>query len=720
MHIAAHVKAKLALLESIPSDTLIGDYLYGVDFLPDAKSNVLRSIDGGQAYAGRYAKAVVFHLQNEATARVVEYKIGPIKAFPLGSSVPVAAMRLPGNYARSTSLPATMRPTIDTEFVLMGEVVAAAMGQLTNLTRVSYGTTYEQGDMTWTDSAPRGFTKATRQTWIWLMWSREGMYALPMGLSMLIDHKSLDASAWRVLQLSYNGQGPFNSVAALADAFNSGKLSILNYPAPPSGTPAAPLWSSMRRRGNVRPLETLEPPKTINPGGLRYVVQGRQVAWLSWTMHLGHELIAGLKFNDIRFRGQRIVYELALQDAYASYSGASAIQSLSQYNDAGWGMGWSAKQLIPGVDCPAHATMVDMHFFAKGSVGTARRSICIWEQPDNIPIMRHYDKDWEGGSGYSFAAGMPRTALVVRTTSNVFNYDYYYSYIFYPEGTIKVEATASGYLQAELNPSTAALRGAEAKFHSPVRKFTSGSLHDHLFSYKVDLDVLGQRNSLMRKEIKVGTFAVPWNFDGKLSKMKYVDTVKVLAEGPLSWMNVDPARPVTLAFVNETRTNSWGQVRSYGFQLGATATQLLDDSVAWMPSQQWTKYNIAVTQRKESEAKSGYPLYDMQAPQDAVVNFDSYLNGESLVNQDLVAWVMIGNIHIPTSEDIPATTTAHTSLSFLIRPMNYFDESPAIDLTRRFHKTGNLYPATTATNIDTVNTPLSARCFDGTTVVEEY
>jgi diamine oxidase len=182
-------------------------------------------------------------------------------------------------------------------------------------------------------------------------------------------------------------------------------------------------------------------------------------------------------------------------------------------------------------------------------------------------------------------------------------------------------------------------------------------------------------------------------------------------------MNVDPAHPVSLAFVNGSlATNKWGQLRSYGFQLGATVTQMLDDSVPWMPSQQWTKYNIAVTQRKDSEAKSGYPLYDMQAPADAVVNFDSYINGESLDNEDLVAWIMIGNVHIPSSEDIPVTTTAHTELSFFIKPFNYFDESPAIDLSKRIIKTGTLYPDTPSVNIDKVNTPLASRCFDGTPV----
>ncbi len=38
-----------------------------------------------------------------------------------------------------------------------------------------------------------------------------------------------------------------------------------------------------------------------------------QVHWLSWDLHIGHTILAGIYFNDIRFRNQTIIYELALQ-----------------------------------------------------------------------------------------------------------------------------------------------------------------------------------------------------------------------------------------------------------------------------------------------------------------------------------------------------------------------------------------------------------------------
>ena len=57
------------------------------------------------------------------------------------------------------------------------------------------------------------------------------------------------------------------------------------------------------------------------------------------------------------------------------------------------------------------------------------------------------------------------------------------------------------------------------------------------------------------------------------------------------------------------------------------------------------------------------------------------MDDDSIVNEDLVAWVTIGAMHIPHSEDLPNTATAANSANFFIRPFNYFDEDPSIGST---------------------------------------
>ena len=64
------------------------------------------------------------------------------------------------------------------------------------------------------------------------------------------------------------------------------------------------------------------------------------------------------------------------------------------------------------------------------------------------------------------------------------------------------------------------------------------------------------------------------------------------------------------------------------------------------------------------------------------VDFREYLlDDDPILNEDLVAWVTIGAMHVPHSEDLPNTATAANSANFFIRPFNYFDEDPSIGST---------------------------------------
>jgi len=714
--IGSFVRRNLNLQEE--EETLASDWLFAIDSYPDDKQTILNHLDGTASYAGRYARAVVYHLSSALNPRVVEYKVGPIASFPIANNVVVTAIAQPGTLAGNPNIPANMRPVSAKEYELFEPLIADALaGPLLNLTLTSYNESYADGNLYWTDSAPRGYQRDTRQSWVWLLWYAEGMYALPVGLELLIDHKSLNSSDWAIIQLSYNSQGPWNSPEALGAAFNAGNVAVATY-FRPRPTSDAPLFSSLRRRGAIRNGADKPAPSIIAQGGARYVLDGNQVQWMNWDFHIGYELVTGFNFHDIRFRGERIVYELALQDAYAAYSGSTAIQSLSQYSDHGWFAGSKGFELMPGVDCPLFAKYIDQVYFQDGKAKVNKRALCVWEQPEGMAVLRHYDQHFSG-DGFTFRAGYLKTALVVRTTAAVFNYDYYYSYIFHLDGTIEVAAGASGYLQAAFVPSTAALKAKDALFAMTVHNFTQGNLHDHMWGFKIDLDILGTSNRLKKSEVKVGTFDLPWNYGGSNRVMKYVEKTDVTREGiDLSTMNVRPETPTSFHFHNHAAaSNAWGNMRSYTVQIPSTIHQMLDARAPWMPAEQWTKYNLAVTVRKDSESHSCRVLYDMQAPAEPLLNFDSYLmNNESLVDQDLVVWLMMGGMHLPHSEDVPVTPTTMNTVRFFIAPVNYFDENPAIDSSNGFYETGpQVYPEVAEVSAvkDSVNVPLKDRCFDG-------
>ena len=55
-------------------------------------------------------------------------------------------------------------------------------------------------------------------------------------------------------------------------------------------------------------------------------------------------------------------------------------------------------------------------------------------------------------------------------------------------------------------------------------------------------------------------------------------------------------------------------------------------------------------------------------------------NNESLANSDIVLWHTLGFHHVTEAEDFPVLPREH--LSFELRPGNFFDCNPAIDLRR--------------------------------------
>ena len=54
-------------------------------------------------------------------------------------------------------------------------------------------------------------------------------------------------------------------------------------------------------------------PRCYTPDGRRFTVSGRHVTWLDWQFYFNIRTTTGPIVNDMRFRGQRIVYELSLQ-----------------------------------------------------------------------------------------------------------------------------------------------------------------------------------------------------------------------------------------------------------------------------------------------------------------------------------------------------------------------------------------------------------------------
>lgn len=91
----------------------------------------------------------------------------------------------------------------------------------------------------------------------------------------------------------------------------------------------------------------------------------------------------------------------------------------------------------------------------------------------------------------------------------------------------------------------------------------------------------------------------------------------------------------------------------------------------------FSKYTVAVTRRKESEHRPT-SVYDLFGPGEPYTSLDTFLDGESLAQQDLVAWVTLGKEHLPRTEDVPLISNFGTY--FDLMPRNVHTVNAAMDV----------------------------------------
>jgi primary-amine oxidase len=473
---------------------------------------------------------------------------------------------------------------------------------------------------------------------------------LPLGLYFMSDVTGRDPSQWKLEGWLYN-----NIFYETTEAFRAA------YMAPDFvklGANVEGDWARTDHQGETLPMDTAYPPTQIAPSGSRFAVDPEQkyVEWMDFSFYIGFTRDTGMALFDIKYKGERLLYELGLQEALAHYAGNDPVQSGTSYLDTYYGFGPYAFELVQGYDCPAYATYLNTSFYVAETTHTHISSICLFEFDADFPMQRH--------STSKYVSVTKNTYFTVRSVSTVGNYDYMFSYTFFRDGSIAVEVRASGYIQS-------AYFANNQDYGYQIHDFLSGSMHDHVLNFKADFDILGQENSVQLMTNVPVTTAYPW------SKGKTRNTMKVQRrfvesedEGRFNW---DGNAVTQVLVVNENATNDYGELRGYRVlpYTGLAHLTVLDSSNL-QNAAHWAEYDIQITKHKDTEPRAAHP-YNSQDVADPPINFAKFFDGESLRQEDLVLWLNLGMHHVPHTGDLPNTvfTTAHSGIQFM--PSNYFD-----------------------------------------------
>ena len=134
--------------------------------------------------------------------------------------------------------------------------------------------------------------------------------------------------------------------------------------------------------------------------------------------------------------------------------------------------------------------------------------------------------------------------------------------------------------------------------------------------------------------------------------------------------------PSRLRIINEGRTNGVGNPVSYEV-LAANHARLLIDRADWPAKRaRFLEHDVWVTPYSPAERYAAGQYMLGSKGDDGLAVWAA--RNRAIRNQDIVIWVNLGMHHLTRAEDIPVMPMIWHS--FRLRPHNFFDRNPAIDL----------------------------------------
>ncbi|PHH66868.1 hypothetical protein CDD81_5220 [Ophiocordyceps australis] len=482
---------------------------------------------------------------------------------------------------------------------------------------------------------------------------------LPQGLYIKSDVTGRDPSKWKLEGFLYN-----EIFYATEDEFRRAFYSkdFVKLPGNVDGS-----WTSTDQHGPSPPLDHLPPPVQVAPAGTRYSVdhEANYVRWLDWTFYIRVDHSTGVAMHDVRHKDERILYELAMQEALAHYTGNDPITSGIAFLDSYNSFAKDSRSLIPGYDCPLGATYLNISYFENDLVVKNANAICLFEADADYPLSRHT------ADGYVTAT--KNIKFVLRWIATVNNYDYLFSYEFFLDGSMEIKVRASGYIFSAFATNS-------SNYGYRIHNQLSGAPHDHVLNFKADFDILGQQNSLQLAEFVPVTKSYVWSKSPRNTFHIERSFVESEDQGRMKW---NERGATQYSVVNTDRPNRFGEYRGYRIAASGPSAHLSTPTSSNLQEAVHPfTFDLAVTRRKDEEPKSAHPYNGLDVAK-PMVNFDKFFNGESLRQQDLVLWFNLGMHHLPSSGDLPNTlfNVAHTSIQIL--PVNYHETDPSRETIHR-------------------------------------
>ena len=426
--------------------------------------------------------------------------------------------------------------------------------------------------------------------------------------------------------------------------------------------------------GRDRVAATKKPLSIVEPEGKNYTITGDRVHWQNWDFHLSLDsrvgpMISTVTYND-NGKKRQVMYQGSLGGMIVPYGDPDVGWYFKAYLDSGdYGMGTLTSPQVRGKDAPANAVMLNETIADyTGAPTEIPRAIAIFERYAG-PEYKHQEMGQPNVS-------TERRELVVRWVSTVGNYDYLFDWVFHENGTIGIDAGATG-IEAVKGVQAKTMHDATAKkdtqYGTLIDHNIVGTTHQHIYNFRLDMDVDGTENRLVAldPEVKPNTAGGPRTSALEVNQYT-IDSEQKPAQ------KFDPG---TIRLLSNThKENRMGNPVSYQIIPYAGGTHPVATGAKFAPDE-WIYHRLSFMDKQlwvtRYQPTEKYPegKYPNRSTHDTGLGQYSK-NDESIDNQDDVVWITTGTTHVARAEEWPIMPTEWVHA--LLKPWNFFDETPTL------------------------------------------
>lgn len=422
----------------------------------------------------------------------------------------------------------------------------------------------------------------------------------------------------------------------------------------------------------VGPARTsLKPIEITQPEGPSFHVDGSLVEWEKWSMRVGFNAREGLVLSAVTFDGRSVLARASVPEMVVPYGDTTPTRYWISYFDAGeYLLGKNANHLELGCDCLGVIHYTDG--FVADDHGNPMRIpnvICMHEEDYGI-LWKHTEP--------AVGPEVRRSRrLVVSYFSTIGNYDYGFYWYFYLDGSIQVEAKATGIVFAG-----GGIPGTRDPHATEIAPGVFAPVHQHLFSARLDVAIDGEDNRL----VEVDATRIPMGEDNPFGNAFTWTETPLLTEQTAK-READTSVARVWEVQSASRTNHVGKPTAYHLLPQPTALLMADPASSVAARAAFATKHLWGTAYDRDERWPGgtYPNgHQGGAGLPAYTADDRSLDGT-----DIVLWHTFGLTHIPRPEDWPIMPVDYAG--FWFKPYGFLDVNPAMDVPEapRSHGTGS-------------------------------